>query len=226
MGVFSLMTACAGFILSVTLVSAIAIPNPFQSVHGTPLTTGNSLLSPFTRTSSSSFSSTYQPTTHIFPQLNHAATAFHTTTPLIESNISERFELIPGKGLTPTMSYLLPTGKCPVHFYCRAEMSIYKEFSGTTAISVGYSIWNFIDPNAAVPMGVIDMIMATTVPEIRRYLMLLTHSTYPDYPFRDQLCRYDFDYAVEEFQKAITEMSECKFLYDGVCRKTEVVQRC
>lgn len=111
-------------------------------------------------------------------------------------------------------------------FYCRAEMTIYQEFSGTTAIAVGYSVWNFVNPSAPIPGSLLKMIMDTTVPEIRRYLILLTHSTYPDYPNRDQLCRYDFGYAVAEFQKAISEMSACTAVYDGVCRKTEIVQRC
>lgn len=176
-----------------------------------------------TATSASQSIPYHQPSINLFAQ---SSLSSRPVTSFVESQVAERFEIVPNKGMTPTITYLLPTGKCPIDFYCRAEMSIYQEFSGRTAVSVGYSIWSFVNPGAAVPASLLSMIMETTVPEVRRYLVLLTKSAYPDYPYRDQLCRYDFGYAVSEFKKAISEMNACTKLYDGVCRKTEVVQRC
>lgn len=105
-------------------------------------------------------------------------------------------------------------------------MTIYKEFSGATAIGVGYSVWHFVDPNGPIPSGTLNRIMATTTIELRRYLSILTHATYPDYPYRNDLCRYDFGVGVAEFRKVLTEMSACTSVTDGICRKTEVVKRC
>lgn len=230
-----------GLVLSVSMVSSIAIPNPFNHIHVSPMTTGNSLLTPFTHVSSpihastvsSQWPSNYAQASSIFPSSVSTSHAFDSThmgatgaTPQLESSMVQRFELIPGQGLTPAVTYFLPTGKCPKNYYCRAEMTIYKEFTGATAIAVGYSVWHFVDPNGPIPSSALKRIMATTNSELQRYLSILTHATYPDYPYRNDLCRYDFGVGIAEFRNVVNEMSACTSVTDGVCRKTNVVKRC
>lgn len=240
-----IFTSFLFFSLSSIFISATGFPIPFQNIQTFPMTSGNSLLSPFVKASSGSPLTspiTSEITSHLITDdvFHTAHYSDHASAPLtslpvdfttsttsnIASNTVERFNPFPSKGMTPMFTYFFPTHKCPANYLCRAQMTIYEEFTGATAMEFGYSIWNFKNADAAVPKETIAAILATTNQELYKYIALLAKALFEHYPNRAKICYAGFRESIPVFRKVIEEMESCTQLSLGFCGKKELLKRC
>lgn len=123
-------------------------------------------------------------------------------------------------------TYFVPTGKCNAGFYCRAQITIYQDFSGVTGLEFGYSLWSFVDPDAKVPNSTIDRIKATTEEEILKYIEAISKAFEVDYPYETGHCKADIHDAIALFKKIVEGIDNCSTLSHGFCSQKQTFTRC
>lgn len=125
---------------------------------------------------------------------------------------------------TPYLKWYLPTFKCDANWYCRAELSAYKEFSGKITVAVGYSTWYFNEQSAAIPYSTLDNIANTVFPEIVSYTDQLSDKLYNTPQSWLEICPTSLVEVDNAFQEVIkTFVDECKYTTDFVCEKSKTV---
>lgn len=128
--------------------------------------------------------------------------------------------------VSPRLTYYVPTGKCPNTYFCRAEMTAYKQFMGKTIVTIGYSVWNFWKPQSVIPPGTVERIQKTSDKEIATYIKILAHAIGSEYPNPDRLCHVTVKEAFVAFKTALKHMTWCKVLKNSKCEQTVRIAAC
>lgn len=130
-------------------------------------------------------------------------------------------------GMTPMLTWYIPTSKCSANWYCRAEMTAYQEFQGGTVVKCGYSIWHFSGSSVSIPKGDLNRIAATTDAEINSYIENLAPAIYEDYRFQAKVCKVTYPEAIAAFKTAIKEtVSTCAMTENYKCVRSQTAQKC
>lgn len=114
----------------------------------------------------------------------------------------------PKAGMTPELTWYVPTGQCPGGWYCRAQLTMYSRFDGKTEVRAGYSVWFFEAPSAPIPSYTRTIIAATSMSEIRGWTNALVPVV--EDGFQGKKCKLDVDAIDKAMDDALWKFShEC-----------------